>query len=276
VSYGSHPRNVLDFWKAESDKPTPVVIFIHGGGFRNGDKSKIQNPANFGQVKKCLENGVSFASINYRFVVDARLDEIILDCARAVQFLRSKAKEWNIDKTKVAAYGGSAGAGTSLWLATHDDLADPDNNDQVLRESTRLVAAALNGTQATYDFDKWSEVLELDENQVEQFYTGQDLQSYRISSKADYSREEIIELRKFLDMPSFIDPEDPPILLTCNIEEGPITDKGSFLHHPDHSIYVKKVLDENDVPNRIVLKSTPKEERISAIDFLLKHLIEDL
>ena len=34
VHYGDHERQVLDFWKAKSDKPTPLVVFIHGGGFR--------------------------------------------------------------------------------------------------------------------------------------------------------------------------------------------------------------------------------------------------
>ena len=38
VAYGSHPRQVLDFWKPESDKPTPLVVMIHGGGWVNGSK----------------------------------------------------------------------------------------------------------------------------------------------------------------------------------------------------------------------------------------------
>jgi len=44
------------------------------------------------------------------------------DCARAIQFLRSKAARWNIDPKRIAATGGSAGAGISLWLGFHDDL----------------------------------------------------------------------------------------------------------------------------------------------------------
>ncbi len=39
VAYGSHERHRIDFWKAESDKPTPVVVYIHGGGWQNGDKA---------------------------------------------------------------------------------------------------------------------------------------------------------------------------------------------------------------------------------------------
>src|SRR5437868_2948315 len=39
--YGPHERNVLDLWKAKADKPTPLVVFIHGGGFRNGSKEQV-------------------------------------------------------------------------------------------------------------------------------------------------------------------------------------------------------------------------------------------
>jgi acetyl esterase/lipase len=65
--------------------------------------------------------------------------------------VRSKAAEWNLDKTRVGAAGGSAGACSSLWLAFHDDLADPKSADPVARESTRLTCAAVTGPQTTLD-----------------------------------------------------------------------------------------------------------------------------
>ena len=73
------------------------------------------------------------------------------DAARALQFVRSKAKEWNIDKTRIGAAGGSAGACSSLWIAFHNDLADPKSEDPVARESTRLFCAAVIGAQTTLD-----------------------------------------------------------------------------------------------------------------------------
>src|SRR5436305_5451452 len=71
--------------------------------------------------------------------------------ARAIQFLRSKAGEWNIDPKRIACTGGSAGAGISLWLAFHDDLADPQSADPVARQSTRLSCAMPTNMQCTYD-----------------------------------------------------------------------------------------------------------------------------
>ena len=65
--------------------------------------------------------------------------------------MRSHAKEWNIDKTRIAASGGSAGACSSLYLAFHDDFADPKSADPIARESTRLFCAAVNVAQTTLD-----------------------------------------------------------------------------------------------------------------------------
>lgn len=150
VPYGSHPRQVLDVYQAESDKPTPVVFYIHGGGWQAGDK-KI-NPNAF------LAKGISVVAINYRYVRNGVEEGIkppvkapLYDAARALQFVRSKAAEWNLDKIRIGATGGSAGACTSLWLAFHDDLADPGSEDPIARESTRLYCAAVNGAQVSLD-----------------------------------------------------------------------------------------------------------------------------
>src|SRR6185436_1601381 len=119
LSYGPHASNKLDLWLTKSDRPTPLVVFIHGGGFVGGDKSSASSAA----IKQCLDAGVSFASINYRFRSEVPINTVLRDSARAIQFLRSKAKEYNIDPVRVGTFGGSAGAGTSLWLAFHNDLA---------------------------------------------------------------------------------------------------------------------------------------------------------
>lgn len=150
VPYGSHPRQVLDFYQAKSDKPTPVVLYIHGGGWRGGDKKT--NPKGF------LDKGISVVAINYRYVQNGVQEKVtppvkapLHDAARALQFVRSKAAEWNLDKKRIGATGGSAGACSSLWLAFHDDMADPKSDDPIARESTRLYCAAVNGAQVSLD-----------------------------------------------------------------------------------------------------------------------------
>jgi len=153
VAYGKHPKQVLTFWKAESDKPTPLLFYIHGGGWTGGTRASVA-----GLLPEMLKNGISVVSIEYRFIPEATADGVVppvkgplTDAARALQFVRSKAKEWNIDKARIGASGGSAGACSSLWLAFHPDLADPKSDDPIARESTRLWCAAVNGPQTTLD-----------------------------------------------------------------------------------------------------------------------------
>lgn len=155
VAYGEHPRHRLDFWKAESSQPTPLVFVVHGGGWTGGDKDRVTRVV---QVERLLAENISVVSINYRYTTQAKEAGItppvkapLEDAARALQFVRSQANEWNIDKSRIAAAGSSAGACTSLWLAFHDDLAQPSSPDLVARESTRVLCAAVIGAQTSLD-----------------------------------------------------------------------------------------------------------------------------
>ncbi len=158
--YGSHERNTFDLWQAKSETPTPLVIYIHGGGFTGGDKSKYYASED---LVRFLDAGVSVAVINYRFMTEAPFGILasMNDSKRCLQYIRFKAEKYNIDKTRVACSGGSAGAGTSLWLAFSGEMADPANADPVLRESTRLTCAGAFATQSTYDILQWDEILQI-------------------------------------------------------------------------------------------------------------------
>jgi acetyl esterase/lipase len=151
VAYGRHERQVLDFYQAKSETPTPVVFYIHGGGWQAGDKAGYN-------AKPFLDAGISVAAINYRYVKHGVEEKVVPpvkapleDAARALQFVRSKSTAWNIDKKRIGATGGSAGACSSLWLAFHDDMADPKSIDPIARESTRLYCAAVDGAQVSLD-----------------------------------------------------------------------------------------------------------------------------
>jgi len=139
---------VLDLWKTtQADGPAPLVVFYHGGGFRSGDKRTLNRVL----LDKLLANGVSVAAVNYRLSGTAPFPAQMHDCALALQFLRHHADEYGIDARRVGATGGSAGAGISMWLAFHDDLAAPDSPDPVRRQSTRISAAVVYAAQSSYD-----------------------------------------------------------------------------------------------------------------------------
>lgn len=152
IAYGPHYSQVLDFWKAESARPTPVVFNIHGGGWTTGTRRDV------GSLEDYLKAGISVVSIDYRFIAQAGAEGIeppvrgpLHDAARALQFVRSKAGEWGLRKDRIGLTGGSAGACSSLWLAFHKDMADPASADPVARESTRPFCAAVFVPQTSLD-----------------------------------------------------------------------------------------------------------------------------
>ena len=152
VAYGTHARQVLDFYQAKTAAPAPVMYFIHGGGWMSGDK----NTPDF--LDACLKTGISVVSVEYRLIPDANQQKIeppvkacLEDVARALQFVRSKAGEWKIDKQRIVCCGGSAGGYSCLWLAFHSDMADAAASDPVARESTRVAGVLAFVPQTSLD-----------------------------------------------------------------------------------------------------------------------------
>lgn len=147
VHYGPHERNTLDIWLADNEVPAPLVVYFHGGGFRSGDKRSIRQKL----LSSLLAAGISVAAVNYRLSNTAPYPAPMHDGARALQFLRHYAARYNIDPAQIGATGVSAGGGISLWLAFHEDLANPLSKDPIAWLSTRLSAAVVYETQTTYD-----------------------------------------------------------------------------------------------------------------------------
>lgn len=246
--YGSHERNVLDLWRAKSDQPTPLVVYFHGGGFRKGDKSKLSPRL----LRGCLRSGISVAAVNYRLSHHAPYPAQMLDAARAVQFLRSKSRQWNIDPKRVGATGSSAGGGISLWLAFHDDLADAGSADPVARESTRLTCAAVTAAQCSYDprFIKKHIGGNVHKNPAIASFFG--LQA------SEYETPRAHKLFEAASPITHATADDPPVLLLYNESDEPIPDNappGRGVHHPKFGHLLKKKLDSLGVPCQVKHRS---------------------
>ena len=274
VRYGPHERNLLDIWLAKSDKPTPLVIFIHGGGFRGGDKSKIYDSKD---MPEFLNAGVSFATINYRYrTADPRgVRGSLNDSKRALQFIRSKAKEWNIDKRRIGAYGGSAGSGTATWLAFHDDMAEPNNPDPVLRESTRLAVVGALATQATYDVLQWREILRY-EPDPEQYKESlkEAAVFYGLKSVEELTSPKGRAIRADLDMLGLMSKDDPPLYVSNSMKGGTPENRGHMNHHPLHAAALgkraKELGLEAEVHAKLIGIDPPDAEGL--VGFFLRHL----
>lgn len=138
VAYGDEsPSQKLDVYLAKSDNPLPVMVHIHGGGWRGGSKNSVPSWL----TDAVREGWCSVVSIEYRFTDVAPHPAQVNDCLRAIQFVRYNAAKWNMDPQRIGVTGGSAGGHLTLWVALHDDSADPNSTDPVKKLSSRVACA---------------------------------------------------------------------------------------------------------------------------------------
>jgi arylsulfatase len=279
VSYGPHPKQVMHFWKtpqAAADKPAPLLFFIHGGGWQGGDRMSGLT----GMLPKMLASGVSVVSTEYRFIKEAMdagieppVQAPLSDAARALQTVRSRAAEWQIDKTRIAASGGSAGACSSLWLAFHDDMADPASSDPVARESTRLLAAAVTGAQTTLD------PVQMKEWTPNSRYGGHAFGFMRSADKRDSQFAEFLAARDRL-LPvinryspyALVTADDPPIYLQYGAPPALGQEQKDPTHSANFGVKLKERLDAAGVPCELVYPGAADVQHATVTDFLLAKL----
>ncbi len=118
ISYGKDPAQNLDFWQAKSGtNPAPLIVFVHGGGWKRGSKDNATGkwkPAHFGA------EGYNFASINYRLIPEATVEQQAADVAASLKALLDKAGDLHIDKRRVVIMGHSAGAHLVALVGTDE------------------------------------------------------------------------------------------------------------------------------------------------------------
>ena len=257
--YGPHERHGLDLWKARSESPTPLVVFIHGGGFLVGSKDYAKAEL----IRLCRDRGISVAAINYRYSSQAPFPAPFEDAARAIQFLRSRSREWNLDPARFGATGGSAGGGLSLWLAFHDDLARPASDDPVLRQSTRLQAVVGIEAQCSYD-PRWIREhiggRAHEHTAIVQLYGLPPDQAD--SDRAHALYDEAAAIRHLTK-------DDPPVYLTYEGKDVPGTRVGAGIHSQKFGEILKAEMDRLGIPCELHLGADTTE---SQVNFLARWL----
>lgn len=283
VKYGEHERHVFDIWLADSSKPTPLAIYIHGGGFKSGSKEKLKP----NELSKLLEAGISVAAINYRYVTIAPLPAAHHDARQALQFIRSNATDWNIDKGRVAAFGGSAGAQICMWLAFTEEMANPESTNPVERESTRLTCVATAGGQTTNDLDFYRNKLGRmlgDEQEIESFSRSQgkasDPEEVRIAMWGAETLEEANKIASQCSALSIISADDPPIFMsygmspTAKLPSDPKKVRGWLIHHVNFGTALKEKTDELNVEAHLKYPGATSRYE-SLVEFFQAKLLEE-
>ena len=110
---GGDEAQKLDIYLPEtpSDKPLPLIVHIHGGGWRAGNKFPCP-------VAAMVLKGYAVASVEYRFSQKAIFPAQIQDCQAAIRWLRAHVKQYNLDPDHLGAVGGSAGGHLSALVGT--------------------------------------------------------------------------------------------------------------------------------------------------------------
>ena len=265
VSYGVHRKQIVDFWNAPSDKPTPVAVYIHGGGWGAGSH------VDPGHVEDFLKVGISVASVEYRFINESIADGMVppvkgpmSDAARAIQFIRSKSGEWNIRKDRLGLWGGSAGACTSLWLAFHKDLADPASTDPISRESTRPTCVAANAAQTS-----------LDPQQMKQWTPNSTYGGHAYGVKnfwAPETRESILPWINEYSPYALASSDAPPIFMSYGTPPALGQDEKDPTHSANFGVKLQERLQALKVESELVYPGAPETKHKTGPEFLMDKL----
>lgn len=277
VPYGMHERQVLDFYQAKSDQPTPVVFHIHGGGWVAGDKKVVAS------LEKYLAAGISVVSINYRYSTQAQLAGVkppvewpISDAARALQFVRSKANEWNLDKQRIGATGGSAGACSSLWLAFHADLADPKSAEPIARESTRLWCAAVIGAQTSLDpkeLKEWTPNSRYGGHAFGFMPDPKDNKTRDTQFKEFLAaRESVLPWIKQYSPIEHVTADDPPIWMIYSTPPALGQEQRDPTHTANYGVKLQEKCKQIGVPCELVYPGAPDMKHATVEDYLITTL----
>jgi acetyl esterase/lipase len=268
IAYDNKERTQLDIWIPNSNVPTGLVIYIHGGGFSSGDKDFVYAVQSGGawdfpaDIRYLLQNNIAFATIRYTLLSPTGETEGIKkpmsDVRRALQYLRSRANDFNIDKSKIILAGNSAGAGTSLWIAFNNDFADAQNTDPVLRESSRVKGVVAREAQSSYNIeDRWVNDVFIDYNttwtEILANETGNISKIYGVSSTAEYESPAIDTYRAEVDVLALLTSDDPEFWVNNTLRDvlNPYNPFSPDIpsHHAFHARELKERADAVSVEN---------------------------
>lgn len=211
----------IDFYyNPDADKPTPIVMNIHGGGWNHGSKESQTGFQTF------FKAGFAVANVAYRLVDVAPAPAAIEDIRSAIEYIKIHAKELNIDPNRVVLMGGSAGAHLALMggLLENDRRYDINCKDNT---NDMRVAAIINKYGPTDFTDK-----------ADSFYTYKSL----IRWMGKYADSKAF--RASISPISYVKPTSPPVFIVHGTADPTVP----YIQ----SVKLKNKLDEAEVYNEFI------------------------
>ncbi len=181
--------------KSPPADPMPVVVYIHGGAWRAGNRDGGLRP-----LARLAQRGYFGATIEYRFSQEAKFPAQIEDCKAAVRFLRSKAREYAIHPDRIAAWGPSAGGHLAALLGTSADVKDLEGKGGNAEFSSRV--------QAVVDWFGPTDFLKMGKNRMDHDAEGSP-ESQLVGGPIQENREKAARANPI----TCVTPDDPPFLI---------------------------------------------------------------
>ena len=280
VAYGPDSSNRLDIFlpadAAARKQPTPLVVFIHGGGFSSGSKEKAYSRDNRDALATLLQHGIAYATIDYPLLARHEQQGLIKSlngARRALQFLRLNRETFNIDPERIVLMGSSAGGSAALWLALHDDMADANSPDPLERQSTRVRAVVAIEVQATLDVVRWEEIFKEYRFTISRFEKAKTL--YGIETLQQLNDPRIVQYRHEIDLLRLMDSADPEIwVANRNISAAAPRNASTLYHHPFHARALQQQAMRVGLKGQFHIPQMniePSEDE-SAVDFILRKV----
>jgi acetyl esterase/lipase len=246
-----------------STGPRPVILWMHPGGFHEGDKGGNSNMAlariNMIELASpMLERGYSVVSINYRFSQEAIFPALIFDIKAAIRWIRANAASYHFNADKIAAWGSSSGGYLAAMLATTGGVRELEdlsmgNADQ----SSRVVAAV--------DWYGPTDFLMMDPHHLE---IGQEAHVHEASSPESRLMGapllEIVEKCKTATPMTYVSPDSTPIYIT----QG----KGDPTIPYPQSIMLAEKMAAAIGKEHVILKLVEKVGHADEVFFKLDHI----
>ena len=226
----------MDMGIPEGKGPFPLILFFHGGGWQQGDKSHMHK-----WIRKVVASGYAGVSVGYRFAPEYKWPSQVQDAKTAVRYLRAQARELNLDPSRFATMGESAGRYLALMvgMTSSKDKLEGEGGYSAFSSKVQAVVSYVSATDFTLPRAELSPELQAE---MQQYYH-KSLDQVRMDfTGVDNPDDPIL---KKISVLSYVDKGDPPVMMFYG-DSDPIVSLA-------HAYALQRALEKVNVTNELFI-----------------------